>query len=148
MWDLTVSQVHTFAVGSGAFVVHNCGTSFANQLPDRLDQELGDANRLGYAPVTPDDPRFESYANEGRLKWAVTEDGELHVGPKFVNGEEVPHTALTNGRNVLAAGEADVAGTAGQYVGLDITNHSGHYMPSAESLEIGRNAFASYGILF
>lgn len=23
MWDLTVSQVHTFAVGNGAFVVHN-----------------------------------------------------------------------------------------------------------------------------
>jgi hypothetical protein len=25
MWDLTVSQVHTFAVGAGQFVVHNCG---------------------------------------------------------------------------------------------------------------------------
>ena len=24
MWDLTVSNVHTFAVGSGAYVVHNC----------------------------------------------------------------------------------------------------------------------------
>ena len=26
MWDLTVSNVHTFAVGSGAFVVHNCSS--------------------------------------------------------------------------------------------------------------------------
>lgn len=25
MWDLTVANVHTFAVGSGQFVVHNCG---------------------------------------------------------------------------------------------------------------------------
>lgn len=25
MWDLTVANVHTFAVGTGAFVVHNCG---------------------------------------------------------------------------------------------------------------------------
>ncbi len=25
MWDLTVSTVHDFAVGAGAFVVHNCG---------------------------------------------------------------------------------------------------------------------------
>ena len=25
MWDLTVSNVHDFAVGDGAFVVHNCG---------------------------------------------------------------------------------------------------------------------------
>jgi hypothetical protein len=25
MWDLTVSNVHTFAVGDGQFVVHNCG---------------------------------------------------------------------------------------------------------------------------
>lgn len=24
MWDLTVSNVHTFAVGTGQFVVHNC----------------------------------------------------------------------------------------------------------------------------
>ena len=24
MWDLTVSQVHDFAVGNGAYVVHNC----------------------------------------------------------------------------------------------------------------------------
>lgn len=28
MWDLTVSNVHTFAVGSGAFVVHNCGDTW------------------------------------------------------------------------------------------------------------------------
>lgn len=27
MWDLTVSNVHDFAVGTGAFVVHNCGAS-------------------------------------------------------------------------------------------------------------------------
>jgi hypothetical protein len=25
MWDLTVSNVHTFAVGAGEYVVHNCG---------------------------------------------------------------------------------------------------------------------------
>jgi hypothetical protein len=27
MWDLTVSDVHTFAVGEGEWVVHNCGFS-------------------------------------------------------------------------------------------------------------------------
>ncbi|HKV85619.1 MAG TPA: Hint domain-containing protein [Ktedonobacterales bacterium] len=27
MWDLTVSNVHTFAVGAGEYVVHNCGQS-------------------------------------------------------------------------------------------------------------------------
>ncbi len=29
MWDLTVSRVHTFAVGAGQFVVHNCEDTWA-----------------------------------------------------------------------------------------------------------------------
>ena len=31
MWDLTVSNIHTFAVGDGAFVVHNCGGETLNR---------------------------------------------------------------------------------------------------------------------
>lgn len=27
MWDLAVSQVHTFAVGAGGYVVHNCNSN-------------------------------------------------------------------------------------------------------------------------
>jgi general stress protein YciG len=32
MWDLTVAQVHTFAVGTGAFVVHNSECDPTNTL--------------------------------------------------------------------------------------------------------------------
>jgi hypothetical protein len=42
-WDLTVSQVHTFAVGSGAYVVHNCGL---DGMPDAT--KLGDGQDYYY----------------------------------------------------------------------------------------------------
>jgi hypothetical protein len=48
----------------------------------------------------------------------------------------------------MAAGQADIAGTSGQYFGLSIDNHSGHFMPSAESLRIGIDAFAREGVTF
>jgi len=60
----------------------------------------------------------------------------------------VAHTAITGGAPVLAAGEAEIAGSAGNYFGLEITNNSGHYLPSPESLEIGRSAFENAGIVF
>ncbi|HEV8190475.1 MAG TPA: hypothetical protein VGP82_03180 [Ktedonobacterales bacterium] len=43
MWDLTVSQVHDFAVGNGRFVVHNCGASGgANDTVGNPDNYIGD----------------------------------------------------------------------------------------------------------
>lgn len=66
--------------------------------------------------------------------------------PKFVNGVEIPHTVLNGGKPVLAAGEAEIAGSSGRYIALDINNHSGHYQPSAASTQIGRDAFAQWGI--
>jgi hypothetical protein len=65
-----------------------------------------------------------------------------------VGGDEISHAVLTGGRPVLAAGEADIAGVPGQYFGTEITNWSGHFLPSEESLAIGRAAFAEAGIEF
>ena len=48
----------------------------------------------------------------GKVKWAVLTDGTLVVVPKFVGNEEIPHTALTRGADVLAAGEAVIIGNA------------------------------------
>lgn len=45
MWDLTVANVHTFAVGAGAYVVHNCGATYNDMAQTR-------ANELG-GQVTP-----------------------------------------------------------------------------------------------
>jgi hypothetical protein len=36
MYDLTVSAVHTFAVGDGQFVVHNCGQRIKTELFEHL----------------------------------------------------------------------------------------------------------------
>jgi hypothetical protein len=123
--------------------------AFPNQLPDELESELERADQLGVKPLSPGDPGFEDMVNAGKVKWAVTEDGQLHVIPHSIEGDgEIPHTVATGGKPVLAAGEADIAGTQGEYQGLDIDNHSGHYKPSPESTQIGRDAFAAHGITF
>jgi hypothetical protein len=70
------------------------------------------------------------------------------VTPKRVQGVEIYHSVLTSGEPVLAAGEANIAGFGGTYWGLTINNHSGHYRPSVQSVEIGRQLFESWGITF
>jgi hypothetical protein len=42
MWDLTVSNLHTFAVGAGEYVVHNCDSSKVDFGDDRQIQEKYD----------------------------------------------------------------------------------------------------------
>ena len=66
--------------------------------------------------------------------------------PKYVQGQEISHTVITNGEPVLAAGEADITGFDSYYYLLNINNHSGHYQPSLSSLEIGKEAFKASGI--
>jgi hypothetical protein len=122
--------------------------SFPNQLPERLPGELAEAQRLRVKPMKPSDPGFESVANSGSVKWVVTEQGELLVIPKYVEGVEISHTVLTNGQSVLAAGEAEISIAGKQGVGIDINYHSGHYKPTPESVAIGKEAFAKYGIVF
>ena len=90
---------------------------------------------------------FDEVINEGRVKWAVSESGKLKIVPKIVNGDEISHAVIFQGDHVMAAGEADIAGVQGEYLLLDISNYSGHYLPSTESLEIGIQAFAKAGII-
>jgi hypothetical protein len=123
---------------------------FPNQLPKSLAEELRTAERLGVKPIAPDGTQaFDNLINTGeKLKWAVLEDGTLVVVPKYVQGVEISHSVLSRGAAVRAAGEAEIAGAGGRYYGLSINNHSGHFRPSAESLEIGRELFRRYGIEF
>ena len=93
-------------------------------------------------------PGFDAIVNQGTTKLVVTESGELLVAPHSVGGVEISHAVLAGGQPVLAAGEAEIAGAGGQYVGLNISNWSGHYMPSEESLSIARAAFAAVGVTF
>jgi len=100
--------------------------------------------------LTINSPEFSAAVNddEGTIKWVVTQAGELYVIQKFIAGEEIPHTILTNGQPALAAGEAIVAGADGEFIGLEINRHSGHYQPGPESLDMGIRAFAEWGIMF
>jgi hypothetical protein len=56
MWNLTVSQVHTYAVGAGEYVVHNCGsgndTFIGQRMQRRVDDDLLNApSKRGNAPT-------------------------------------------------------------------------------------------------
>jgi hypothetical protein len=85
---------------------------------------------------------------EGRIKWAVKTNGELVIIPHTLRGQEIFHSVLTGGEPVIAAGEAEIVGSRhmGRYILLQISNRSGHFQPSADSLEIGIEAFRKQGI--
>ncbi len=125
-----------------------------NQLPERLPSELERARRLGVRPVSVDSPQFARYASEERVKWVITEEGHLKIVPQKWSTLEIAHTVASGGRPVLAAGEAELAIHGTTYFGVRITPHSGHYMNRASkavsdrTLELGRQAFARYGITF
>ncbi|MDH2393194.1 hypothetical protein QCN29_31350 [Streptomyces sp. HNM0663] len=115
-------------------------------MPEELEGELADAERLGVKPMRVGDEGFDDVINSGTVKWAVTEEGELVFIPKHLQGTELKHPVLTNGAPVRAAGEAEIAGGGGNYFGMEINNQSGHYWPSQESLDIGKEAFERAGI--
>ena len=123
---------------------------FPNMLPERLASELQLAQKLGVTPVLVGEAGFDKAINEGdgQIKWVVTIDGKLRIIPKFVDNQEIAHSVIANGNDVIAAGEAYIAGAGGEYIELEITNYSGHYAPSKASLSIGRANFESYGIIF
>jgi hypothetical protein len=119
-----------------------------NQLPDSLEEELNLADSLGVQPAAPGTPEFDEMINSGKIKWAITEDGQLLAVPKFVNNQQIKHTAITRGGRVRAAGEADIAGSDGNYVGLEIDNQSGHYLPPESTLGFARRVFQAFDISF
>ena len=122
--------------------------SFSNQVPDRLSDELADAASVGARPMRMGDAGIEEVVNQGTIKFVVTESGDLLVTPHSVKGVEISHAVLSGGQPVLAAGQADIAAAGGKFLGIDISPHSGHFKPTAESLRKAREAFAKYGIEF
>ncbi|GAB2918521.1 DUF6531 domain-containing protein [Streptomyces mayteni] len=122
---------------------------FENQLPGNLAGELRLADGLGVTPLRPGSAAFDEAINSDAVKWAVTESGDLVVIPKYAQGQEISHSVLTRGNPVRAAGEANLAGDSSLgYFGLEISNHSGHFMPDNDSLQVGLDAFSEAGIAF
>ncbi|MCB8763054.1 hypothetical protein [Planktothrix agardhii] len=120
---------------------------FSNQSPGTLNDELRSAEDLGIRPIKVGESGFDDIINEGTVKWAVTTKLELFVIPKFLDvSNEIYHTVITLGEPVLAAGEAEIVGSNGLYILLTISNHSGHFRPTSESLELGITAFRQQGV--
>jgi hypothetical protein len=121
---------------------------FQNQLPERLEAEMNTAQRVGARVMTPADPQFQSVVNEGTIKFVVTQEGQLLVTPQYVQSTEISHAFLSGGRGVVTAGQAEISAVNGRFFGIRITEHSGHFMPSQQSLQIARELFERYGITF
>jgi hypothetical protein len=124
-------------------------------LPENLDEELATANSLGVQPMSVDDPGFDDLINQGTIKYVVTESGDLVVGPYSVDGTEISHAVLSGGDPVLAAGEAEIAGSSGDgYFGISLNVQSGHFLngatqaQSAAATQVAKGAFAGYGIYY
>lgn len=126
------------------------GVIFPNKLLNRWSSEQQAAQRLGVRTTSPGEPGWdEIITSNDTIKWAVLEDGSLVIMPKYVNGEEVPHSLLSGGEGVQAAGEAEISAASGaEPYGVTINRLSGHFEPSANSLEIGVQAFAEAGVEF
>jgi hypothetical protein len=83
------------------------------------------------------------------VKWAVLKDGRLEVMPKWVQGQEIKHSVLSGGDPVRAAGEAEIAGSNGHYIGLEIDGQSGHFFEAGwDAKDMGMDFFAQAGIDF
>lgn len=76
----------------------------------------------------------------------VTEGGKLPVTPHTVGGLDISPAVLSGGQAVRAAGHADIAVAGGNAVGIEINALSGHF--GGGDLELGRQAFAFFGIFF
>ncbi len=113
-----------------------------------MPEELAIAKSLGVKPMHVDYPGFSKVANEedNSLKWVVTESGDLLFVPHAVGGIEISHSVLTDGRPVVAAGEAVIVVDGNERLCIEISKHSGHYLSDDNSLYIGKQAFKEFGI--
>jgi RHS repeat-associated protein len=122
--------------------------TFPNQMAANLAEEMATAARVGAKPIPFGAKGTSTIVNSGTIKYVVTESGELIISPHTINGVEISHAVLSGGRPVLAAGQADIVASAGKMFGIDISRHSGHFMPTEESLAIAREAFKKCGVVF
>jgi RHS repeat-associated protein len=94
MWDLTVSKLHTFAVGSGGYVVHNCGnTGNEPGIPgDPANKVAGQSNLYHGQAADP----FELDKN-GWRQVGTTRSGPVHAN---VFGKDFAAFLRSQGRSV------------------------------------------------
>jgi len=96
MWDLTVATTHTFAVGQGGWVVHNCAADDLNSTLERIKQGIKDPhghdgteffNREGLLPDKPSGyyklyvHRTPGVLGPGRQRLVIGSDGDVWFTP-------------------------------------------------------------------
>lgn len=80
--------------------------------------------------------------NNDEFKWALLDDGSFAFMSKKVDGIELKHTVLSNGEDVISAGEGFITGNKDTGYWGELNNNSGHYKPSTESLEKAKEALS------
>lgn len=119
---------------------------YPNLKPEDLEEEVKLAEELGVTPAQAGTPEFEAMLQDGgQVKWVITKNGELWFIPKNVDGTEIAHAVMTNGDEVLVAGDANIVQwemePGSSYTVLELTNQSGHYQPASNRLEIAKIIF-------
>ncbi len=115
MWDLTVSHIHTFAVGDGQFVVHNCASGGGNppstdDLIDRGEEAAASAGRRGGVGVYAEGPGGDAVLDSSFTSSSVDQSGGHFQG--------IINDAIRNGSNV--AGKCAEVGAC-----AELYNHAG-----------------------
>jgi RHS repeat-associated protein len=141
----SINDFSNFSVGNS--LGGNRGL-FNNDLDELLDIELEIANSLGVKPVLLGSDDFAKIANHDVLKFVVTKDGQLFLAPHTVGGHEISHAVIARGNAVLTAGQVNISTFGDIRFGIGISNHSGHYLPSGDSLDIAIEIFKKHGIEF
>ncbi len=99
MYDLTVETVHTFAVGSGGWVVHNCDPFVDLASPERRTHILdGDATGGGH--------RAGSGLGKSEFPAGWSDDQTMHHISDVATDPSLPWTIQTNG-NIRITGVRD-----------------------------------------
>lgn len=162
VYNFEVDTDHDYEVSPRGLLVHNTCALLPNLMPDTLASELATAADLGVSPVRVGPTaefqavldRLDTAGLAGHVKWAVLEDGTLVVVPHEVSQIEISHAVLSGGQPVVAAGEANIAGSLETgYFGLDINSRSGHFVGGNTAIwdtveKIDRDAFGKVGIHF
>jgi len=148
VFNLEIEDNENYYVTEEGILVHNGYDAdtdrFTNELPDELADELAEARRLGVEPCDLSDlNKFDDMlANTDEIKWALLDDGTFVAMPKTVNGTELKHTVLSNGEDVISAGEGFIVGSRDTGYWGDLNNNSGHYKPSPESVDSAKETLS------